>query len=120
MNRINEGAEFEERQSKLADFLRGRPCSADPTDEDMQAWYTARTMLRAPELLDACEYALTLIRSLSSEDFIAGGDKPARERLAEAVALAKEGTRKRDEEALLARCSADVREAIRNNRATVL
>jgi hypothetical protein len=110
MPRTEEDLFFEERQSKLATFLKGgRPTGEDPTDEDMRKWYEARTMLCAPDLLEACEYALTLISMLSTEDFSAGGDRPARTKLAEAIDKAKEGTRRAEEQTLERRCAEDIK-----------
>jgi hypothetical protein len=114
MPRTKEDIKFEERQARLADFLRGGRFFDEPADE----WDMARTMLLAQELLDAGEYALTLICSLSTEDFAAGGDRPARDRLADVIAKAKGGVSIRD--SVVARCAIDVREAIRLNQARTL
>jgi hypothetical protein len=118
MPRTEEDALFEEEQSKLAGFLRGQPLTAEITDQDLAAWHKARVMLSAPELLQACEYALTLLRGLSTEEFSAGGDRPARDRLAVAICSAKDGDRA--PESLVSRCAEDVKEAIRLNRASTL
>jgi hypothetical protein len=118
MLRTEDALDFEERRGRLADFLRGRPCPDNPTDEDMQAWYTARMMLLAPEIVEAAEYALTLIRALTSEEFAAGGDKPARDRLADVIAQAKGEVSIPD--SLVVQCAADIREAIRLNQALAL
>jgi hypothetical protein len=111
---------FEDRQAKLAAFLKGKPIEEEPSEEDFQNWNAARVMLRGPELLQACEYALTVISMISSEEFTAGGDKPARLMLEEAIAKAKDGIDREEQQSLETRCAQDIRHAVEYNRATVL
>jgi hypothetical protein len=113
--------QFERKQAKLAKFLRNRkpgvPEPEIPTDEDMAAWHMARVMLSASELLEACKYNATLLGGLSTEQFAAGGDRPAREKLLEAIVKATDGAF--NSQALMERCAEDVRRAILVNQSRV-
>jgi hypothetical protein len=106
--------EFEKRQARLTDFLTGAKAPEDCNDPRwkprLRMWHQARVMLTAPELLEACRYALTLLGGLASDDFAAGGDRPAREKLLHAISLATDG--QFSSQALAHKCAADVREAI--------
>lgn len=90
----------------------------EPETPDLAAWREARLMLCARELLEACKYSLTLLGQISSEQFIAGGDRPAREQLLAAIEHASEGSF--DSLALMERCGEDVRMAILVNRSKML
>lgn len=82
------------------------------------AWRRAKVMLSAEALLDACEFALTTLASLSSEDFSAGGDKQARHVLQNAFELATDSQfdpYKRFDE-----CATAVRSSITENSANML
>jgi len=118
MREGEERYEFEKRQARLTDFLTGSRAPegfSDPRWKPrLRMWHQARAMLTAPELLEACQYALTLLGGLASEDFAAGGDRPAREKLLNAISLATDG--QFDSQALAQRCAGDVREAIVVNR----
>ena len=48
----------------------------------------ARLIAAAPDLLAACELALTLLEDLTTEEFSRGGDRPARVALQAALARA--------------------------------
>jgi hypothetical protein len=121
MPRTQADVDFEKEQSKLATFLAGRPIKPNTVDDDeyMECWRRARFMLKAQELLDACEFALTTFGSLSSEEFAQGGDRIAREHLYTAIASANkdEGfdSQRRSKE-----CRDAVRRSIEINRANVL
>jgi hypothetical protein len=84
MPRTEDDVVFETEQSKLAKFLLGSIVSPSD-DERLRAWNRAHVMLRAEELLDACEFALTTMQMISSEQFTGGGDAIARDRLAIAI-----------------------------------
>lgn len=62
----------------------------DVTALDSECFKRATIMLCAEDLLDAAQYAVTLLGRLTSEDFAAGGDRPAREKLQEAINNATE------------------------------
>ena len=101
--------------------LHGRPIKADTFDDNeyMACWRRARIMLKAQELFDACEFALTTFGGLTSEEFAQGGDRIAREHLYTAIASANEdegfNSQRRSKE-----CRDAVRRSIEINRATVL
>jgi hypothetical protein len=84
----------------------------------MAAWHLARVMLCAPELLEACKYSVTLLGGLSTEQFSAGGDRPARERLLEAIVNATNGSF--NSQVLREKIDDDVRRAILVNQSVVL
>lgn len=95
MSRMRSGEErqdFEHRASELGAFLSGhKPTSVeDVTELDSQCFRRATVMLCAEELLEAAKYALALYQGLSTDDFAAGGDRPARLKLQNAVANATE------------------------------
>jgi hypothetical protein len=112
---------FEEEWSKLTDFLYGRRLRNDevPDDRRMSAYHRALLMLSAAKLFDACEFALATLQGLSTEDFAAGGDAIARDRLAQALRDATYGswfgTERRHQE-----CRDAVTASIRRNRARTL
>jgi hypothetical protein len=110
--RTEEDERFEREQGRLATFLRGHTVfSGEISDEDMAVWREARVMLVARELLEACKYTFTLLSGLSTDDFAAGGDKPARDKLFSAITHAKGGCGFGD----FRKCEEDVKEAIRVN-----
>ena len=86
-------AEMERRQSRLADLLVGRQLreGETPDAERIKAWRTARVMLCATELLDACELSWSILRQLSTDEFAKGGDRIARDQLYKAISLATDG-----------------------------
>jgi hypothetical protein len=92
MPRTQADVDFEEQQSKLATFLAGRRYrESDGIDDEYMAHYRrARIMLKAQELLEACEFALATLNSLSSDQFAQGGERIARDTLHEAIADANE------------------------------
>ena len=51
----------------------------------------ARLIAAAPELLEACEFALEELNDMTSMQFAHGADKEARQRLENAIAKAKGG-----------------------------
>ena len=106
--------EFELKQARLARFLLGRdPSRSEPdfmSDEYTAALRKARVMLCAEELLEAAEYSWTLLGGLSTPQFTASGDSPARDVLLNAITNAIDGGY--DSNALRTRCAEDVRRAI--------
>ena len=80
-------AELEKQAADLSPFLSGRTPKDihDVTTFDSKCFKRAHVMLCAEDLLEAAKYALTLLQRLSTEDFAAGGDKPAREKLKAAI-----------------------------------
>ena len=96
-----------ERQTKLAAFLEENAISTE-------AWDQAGKMLHAAELFDACEYTLALLGGLSTDDFAAGGDAPARVRLWRAIT--NSGCRCRPTIELGQECAIDVRRTVAKNQ----
>ncbi|PWT99841.1 MAG: hypothetical protein C5B51_26380 [Terriglobia bacterium] len=94
MRDTESGTAFEQEHERLARFLVGTQQRLNIWTNDVhrQSWKKARTMLKPDQLLDACEFALTLIAHLSTDEFAAGGDRPARERLLRAIQSATDGT----------------------------
>ena len=102
------------RQIKLANFLSnarpGNPEPEIPSGDYTLALGRARVMLCAEELLEASQYAITLLGMLSYEQFSAGGARPAREKLLDTVMNAT-GTIF-DSRSLFDKCADDVKRSI--------
>ena len=106
-----ERTEYEQRASELARFLAGGSQDRKVlSDCFKKAW----VMLFAEELLKASQYASTLLAGLSTDDFAAGGDKPARMRLYLAIQNAGEWGPYIIKASLEKVCAEDVRSAILN------
>jgi hypothetical protein len=121
MPRTQADVDFEEQQAKLARFLAGtgdKPLDLYTNEEHSAIWRRARVMLKAEKLLDACEFALTTLSGLSSEEFSAGGDRIARDRLVQAITEANEYGF--DSQRRLRECREAVRSSIQINNATTL
>src|ERR1017187_5034618 len=104
-----ERTEYEQRASELARFLAGGSQDRKVlSDCFKKAW----VMLFAEELLKASQYASTLLAGLSTDDFAAGGDKPARMRLYLAIQNAGEWGPYIIKASLEKVCAEDVRNAI--------
>jgi hypothetical protein len=110
--------QFERKVARLAKLLCYRR-AGEPEKVDWEALREARLMLSARELLEACQYSLTLLGQLSSEQFSAGGDRPAREKLLKAIENANSGSGTFNSLVLMERCAEDVRRAILVNRSSV-
>jgi hypothetical protein len=120
MPQFQSDADFEIEQAKLARFLAGNVRDLDIfSNAQHEACYRrARVMLKAGKLMEACEFALTTLSGLSSEEFVAGGDALAREMLLAAITEANEYGL--DSQRLASACREGVRDSIRNNRANTL
>src|ERR1035441_10999778 len=112
MTNPNERAILEERASELGVFLAKG--SDDPKVRG-RCFKEAWVMLFAMQLVDASAYALKLLEGLTTNEFAAGGDRPARERLREV--LTEVGSWYAYEtQGLETACHQDVRCAVANNQ----
>ena len=60
-----------------------------PVCSGIDSFIDARRIAAVPQLLEACQFTLQLLDDLSTGQFAIGGDRPARLKLASAVARAR-------------------------------
>jgi hypothetical protein len=77
-------------------------------------------MLKAQELLEACEFALTTFGSMSSDQFAQGGDRITRDKLHAAIFAAKEDEGGFNAQRWSRECSEAIARSIQINRANTL